>query len=147
MDGIQRIRRGAMAAAGRAGSGNGGAFRLPPAGGGGAGAAEEAGAAAGAAPSVGLGLLALQEERGDSEGRDERARRQGETLLEELRVLQLGLLGGTVDPARLEAMAALAEDGALLAADPGLREAAAAVGLRARIEVARSRRESVGVQG
>jgi hypothetical protein len=91
-------------------------------------------AAQGAAPAQAIGLLALQE-AGPVAERDARARKQGEALLQSLSDLQLGLLEGRLDRARLEALAALVpgED----AADPSLAAAIAAIRLRARVELAR----------
>ncbi|MBR0673767.1 flagellar assembly protein FliX, partial [Neoroseomonas soli] len=81
-----------------------------------------------------IGLLALQE-AGPVAERDARARRRGDALLRELSGLQAELLAGRVDPARLQALAALAEGES--AADPALAAAVAAIALRARIELAR----------
>ncbi|WP_165838814.1 flagellar assembly protein FliX [Roseicella frigidaeris] len=90
--------------------------------------------AAGAALSVGLGLLALQEE-GDAPARDRSAHRRAESILQELQALQRDLLRGDGDPGRLERLAALqsGEEGA----DPILRQAVQAIVLRARVELAR----------
>jgi hypothetical protein len=136
LSGIQRVGGGPAApATGRAGRSPGG-FRLP---GTSPGQAEETGAAAALAPS-GLGLLGLQE-HGDEAGRDAAARRRGDALVEELRALQAALLCDGLDAARLERLAALA-DAPEEAADSRLREAVAALGLRARVELARLRRRS-----
>ncbi len=67
--------------------------------------------------------------------RDARARRRGDALLRSLRDLQLGLLRGTIDPARLRALADLVPGEE--AADPALAAALAAIRLRARVELAR----------
>lgn len=88
-------------------------------------------------------LLAIQEAAGApsslasaAEERDRRARRRGAALIEALRDLQLALLQGAEgDVARLADLAALAEGE--VAADPVLREAIAAIVLRARVELAR----------
>lgn len=105
-----------------------GGFRLPK--------AEGFGAAALAATSeVGMGgMLALQELPGD-EVADREARRRGQDLLEALTAMQRGLLGmEESDPRRLARLA----EAVPAADDPGLREAVAAIALRARIEVARA---------
>jgi hypothetical protein len=95
-------------------------------------AAREAGATeAIAAP---LGVLGLQDERSGGE-RDAAAARRGAALLRELEALQLGLLEGRLDSARLTRLALLAEGET--AADPALQEIIAAISLRARIELAR----------
>lgn len=96
-------------------------------------ASAPAGAQGVAGPSA-VGLLALQETAPAAE-RDARARRRGEAILRELAALQLDLLSGRIDPARLQALAGLAEGEA--AADPVLAESVAAIALRARIELAR----------
>jgi hypothetical protein len=93
-----------------------------------------ASAAAMGVAGVGLGLLAVQQGHSDQE-RDAAARRRADGLLEELAGLQAELLGGTADLGRLQRLAALAEGEA--GADPTLREAVAAVALRARVELAR----------
>ncbi|MBR0680755.1 flagellar assembly regulator FliX [Roseomonas eburnea] len=129
MVGIRGVGAGAATRAGRGTRGAGGGFRLGP----GAEASEPAAAQAAAAPSA-IGLLALQETAPAAE-RDARARRRGEAMLGELAALQVELLSGRVDPARLQALAALAEGEA--AADPMLAESIAAISLRARIELAR----------
>lgn len=93
-----------------------------------------AAAAQGAAPAQAVGLLALQE-AGPVAERDSRARKRGEALLQSLSELQLGLLGGRLDPARLRALAALVPGEG--AADPALAAAISAIRLRARVELAR----------
>lgn len=105
-------------------------FRLAE---GAAGAARGVGGAAGVA-AIGAGLLALQAEDGP-EARDATARRRADALLEELRRLQLGLLGGGLDRGRLRRLAALrlGEEGA----DPALREVVQSLVLRASVELAR----------
>lgn len=87
-----------------------------------------------AVAALGSGLLGLQES-GEAAARDAAAARRGNSLLEELQGLQVELLRGGADPRRLARLAALGEgdDGA----DPGLRDAVQAIGLRARIELAR----------
>lgn len=129
MVGIRGVGAGAATRVGRAARPGGGGFSI----GGGAEASGAAAAQATAAPSA-IGLLALQETAPAAE-RDARARRRGEAMLRELAELQAELLSGRADPARLQALAALAEGEA--AADPGLAEAVAAIALRARIELAR----------
>ena len=82
------------------------------------------------------GLLALQEQTDGGETRDRAARRRGRDLLGELAALQRDLLAGGPDPARLARLAAMAES-LPEAADPRLRDAVAAIALRARVEAAR----------
>jgi hypothetical protein len=85
---------------------------------------------------VSLGaLLSLQEVEPPGE-RDSRARRHAHAILEELRGLQLGLLGDAPDPQRLDRLARLV-DSMPEAASPGLQAALASVALRAAVERAR----------
>jgi hypothetical protein len=93
---------------------------------------EPAGAApASAAASIGT-LFAVQEQA-PLPPAGERARRRAGAMLDELRQLQLDMLRGTADPARLERLAAL--DAAGGAGDPVVAE----IALRARVELARRR--------
>lgn len=108
--------------------GRGGGFALP--------GAPESTEAASAAGVSGVSLLALQE-AGAVLPDPERARRRAAQALDALRDLQLGLLSGGSDPARLERLAALAAAEAV--ADPGLRAILDQVSLRARVELARFR--------
>ncbi len=121
------VGRGRLAQTGAAG------FALPetPA------VAPEAGSVSAAAPSALIGaMLALQEAEPNS-SRNRAARRHGETMLGELRALQVGLLGGAAEAGTLRRLARLAE--ALPeAADPKLAALVRAVALRARVELARS---------
>ena len=115
-----------------------------PAAGGAPGAGASASAARLAAAAAPGALLAIQEAAGApsspasaaAEERDRRARRRGGALIEALRDLQLALLDGAEgDVARLADLATLAEGEVV--ADPVLREAIAAIVLRARVELAR----------
>jgi hypothetical protein len=128
MVGVNGVSGGSAAGRGRRLRGGASGFSL-------GGAATTATAAAqGSAPAQPVGLLALQE-AGPVAERDARARRRGEALLQSLSELQLGLLGGRLDPARLRALAALVPGEE--AADPALAAAIAAIRLRARVELAR----------
>jgi hypothetical protein len=82
------------------------------------------------------GLLAMQEALDGGPARDRAARRRGLDLLAELAALQRDLLDGDPGAARLARLAGLAA-GVPDAADPRLREAVAAIALRARVEAAR----------
>ncbi len=110
-----------------------GGFHLPEAAGG--------AAAKGVAPAMAVGLsamLALQEMPDPAVG-DREAHRHGREMLEELAALQRELLAGVganpgpADRRRLARLAGTVPQ----AADPGLREAVAAIALRARLELAR----------
>jgi hypothetical protein len=110
----------------------GGGFALPASG---SDSAAEAAAAGAAAPPS---FLSLQEAAGPppAEERAARARRQAAEALDDLRDLQLGLLGMEEDPAALERLARMAAargDGL----DPALSALMAELGLRARVELAR----------
>jgi hypothetical protein len=122
--------QGGPAPARRVARGAGG-FALPAA----AGATEAAGLAPASAVSA---LLALQERPAEG-GSGEQARSRGEAALDELRGLQLDLLRGRDDPARLERLARLAEPGGGIE-DPALRGTLAGIALRARVELARRQR-------
>lgn len=128
MVGVSGVSGGTATGKGRRLRGGGGGFSL-------GGASTTATAAAqGAAPAAPVGLLALQE-AGPVAERDARARKRGEAMLQSLSALQLGLLGGRLDPARLRALAALVPGEE--AADPALAAVISAIRLRARVELAR----------
>ena len=107
--------------------------------GGGADEPREASASTGVSAATAMGLLAVQE-LGPAKERNARAFRRGEDMLKELKALQLELLEGRADPARLTELARLTEGEK--PADPGLAEAVAAIALRARLELARRGLES-----
>ena len=137
MQGIGKIGGAAgMAPAGRAARPARGGFSLGQA----ESAASTTATASVAAPT--LGLLALQSGQDDAE-RDAAARRRGDKLLADLAGLQMAMLGGTADPARLHRLAALA-DGGEAGADPALREVLQAIALRAQVELAK-RETSPGI--
>lgn len=94
-------------------------------------------AAAEAQPAASLqatGILALQAGWSPADA-DAAAQRRGQAILKELEGLQLTLLGGAADPARLSRLALLAEGEA--GADPVLREILGEISLRAQVELAR----------
>lgn len=88
-----------------------------------------------AAPVMLGGMIALQE-LGDECLEDRSARRRGHELLAALSALQRALLAETGNPEPLARLAALADE-VPAAADPRLREAVAAIVLRARVELAK----------
>jgi len=101
------------------------------------GAAE---AATGLAATGGVAaLLAVQEDGRGGQRAAEQAMQRAEAGLAELQGLQLDLLRGGADPARLARLGALADSPEGLA-DPALREAALGIALRVRVEIARQRR-------
>jgi hypothetical protein len=81
-----------------------------------------------------LGVFGLEQGWTPAE-RDSAAERRGSAVLRELAALQLDLLAGGIEPARLSRLALLAEGEA--GADPVLRDIIGAISLRARIELAR----------
>jgi hypothetical protein len=104
---------------------------------------EESAAASVSGPAIAGplgGLLALQESMAP-EPAESRARRRASAALRELTGLQLELLGGAADPARLARLQALAEAEAE-GTDPALVAILQQVALRARIELARRRSAS-----
>lgn len=114
----------------RATRGASGGFRVA----GGKDEAKEAGASGGVSAASAIGLLTVQELAPAGE-RNARAFRRGEDMLKELKALQLELLEGRADPARLQQLARLTEGEK--PADPDLAEAVEAIALRARLELAR----------
>jgi hypothetical protein len=100
-------------------------------------------AAAAPAPAAGISaLLAMQEDAArERPDRDKPARRAARAL-DELRGLQLDLLRGAADPARLERLTALVEASGA-AAEPALRPLLAEILLRTRVELARQRARMV----
>ena len=133
--GVRRLGAGAPAATGRAtraGRAVGRFHLTDPA------APDQAASAAAATalPPAGPGLLALQE-HGGNDARDTEAHRRGTAMLDALRQIQAEMLGDRCDPVRLSRLAALAEGEC--GADPRLREALAAIALRARVELVRLR--------
>ncbi|MBN9562574.1 MAG: hypothetical protein J0H14_17880 [Alphaproteobacteria bacterium] len=103
-----------------------------------AGAASQAGAAAGAVP-VSLGAMLALQEAGAEPARDRAARRHGQAMLQLLAALQRAMLAGEGGgEAELTRLASLATE-VPLASDPALRQAVAAIALRASVELARRR--------
>lgn len=90
---------------------------------------------AAAAPVVLSGMLAMQEAESAIQ-RDRESRHHGEATLKALGDLQLALLGDPAQESALHRLADLAQH-MPRAADPGLETLVRAVGLRARIELAR----------
>lgn len=92
------------------------------------------------APGALGGLLALQESLAP-EPAESRARRRASAALRELTGMQLEMLGGAADPARLGRLSVLSEAEAE-SAEPALASILQDIALRARIELARHRRAS-----
>ena len=128
MVGVSGVSGGVVTGKGRRPRGGGAGFSL------GSASTAATASAQGAAPAQAIGLLALQE-AGPVAERDARARKRGEAVLQSLAELQLGLLDGSFDPARLHILATLVTGEE--ASDPALAAAIAAIRLRARVELAR----------
>jgi hypothetical protein len=105
----------------------GGGFALP---------AAQAEAASGVVATGGVAALLAVQEDARGQGAAARAAQRAEAALADLTGLQLDLLRGGADPARLARLAALAESPEALA-DPALRAVAPGVALRVRVELAR----------
>lgn len=107
-------------------------FALPEA----APAPVQTGSLAATAPASLVGAMVALQEAELRAARDRAARRHGETMLDELKALQVRLLGGGAAPDLLGRLATLAE---MLpdAVDPKLAALVQAVALRAEIELAR----------
>jgi hypothetical protein len=118
-----------------------GRFRLP--GEATAGASSETRETAGAeAVTIAASLIALQETIAAGD-RDREAQGRADAMLDELAALQRAMLGGGISPARLAALAALADQPGL-AADRRLAEVVGAVSLRAKVELARLEMAGLG---
>ncbi len=133
MSGVSGVGRMTAGGAGRARTGPAaGGFSL-------ASVAPSAAGAAAPAAAVALGSMLALQEAGGEPVRDRAARRHGHAMLQLLAALQRAMLGGgSGDDTELGRLAALSAD-IPAASDPGLRQAVAAIALRASIELARRR--------
>jgi hypothetical protein len=113
-------------------------FRVPQ----GEAEAVSRGAQAGAAGPVDLAAMLSLQDVDPPQERDRRARRQGEGLLAALARLQQALLSGAGEGGALAELALLSSQ-VEIAATPALREAVAAIRLRAAVELARADAEAV----
>jgi hypothetical protein len=86
-------------------------------------------------------LLAVQE-IGEEEQRRSRARRRGESLLDELEEVRHGLLLGLLPRHRLEALVDLVESERPGISDPALSDVLDEIDLRAQVELAKLQRAS-----
>lgn len=102
--------------------------------------AQEAPSSAAVAGKAAVGpldsLLALQEVP-DALGRRREAKRRGESLLDQLEELRLGLLSGALPRATVERLAAVLSRQAGSVDDPRLAEILAEIELRAAVELAK----------
>ena len=123
MVGIRGVTGGTNVPGTRATRGASGGFRVS----GGKDEAKEASASSGVSAASAIGLLTVQE-LAPARERNARAFRRGEEMLQEFKALQLELLEGRADPARLQQLARLTEGDK--PADPVLVEAIEAISLR-----------------
>jgi hypothetical protein len=86
-------------------------------------------------------LLAVQE-IGEEEQRRSRAKRRGESLLDELEEVRHGLLLGALPRQRLEALLEMVESERPGISDPGLSDVLDEIDLRAQVELAKLQRAS-----
>ena len=86
-------------------------------------------------------LLAVQE-IGEEEQRRTKAKRRGESLLDELDEVRHGLLAGSLSRHRLEALVGLVESERPGISDPQLAEVLDEIDLRAQVELAKLQRAS-----
>lgn len=93
-------------------------------------------AATQSAPAAVDGLFALQEVADELTGK-RRAATRGNTLLDRLDELRLGLLSGTLPRAQLEALRQLAREHGPAAADPRLAAILSEIELRVAVELAK----------
>ena len=85
-------------------------------------------------------LLAIQEVDDAVDGRTRQGRRWGESVLDKLEQLRIGLIGGGIPPSDLEAVTQMLDEGRGDVEDPGLNDILDEIELRARVELAKYRR-------
>jgi len=93
-------------------------------------------------PVSGVGAVLAVQEVGDEEQRRSRAKRRGESLLDELDEVRHALLVGALPRHRLEALLGLVESQRPGISDPGLSEVLDEIDLRAQVELAKLQRAS-----
>ena len=99
------------------------------------------GGVSGAAPSQAVdALLAIQEVDDAIDGRSRKGQRWGESILDKLEELRIGLIGGVIPPNDLEAITQMLEEGRGDVDDPDLNQVLDEIELRARVEMAKFRR-------
>jgi hypothetical protein len=96
---------------------------------------------AGPAQSVDA-LLSIQEVDDSVDGRSRQGRRWGESVLDKLEALRIGLIGGVIPRADLEAITEMLEEGRGEVNDPELSQILDEIELRARVELAKHGRAS-----
>ena len=98
---------------------------------------------AGPAQSVDA-LLAIQEVDDSVDGRSRKGSRWGESILDKLDSLRIGLIGGGIPRADLEAITEMLEEGRGDVTDPELSQILDEIELRARVELAKHHRSGAG---
>ena len=99
------------------------------------------GGVSGAAPAQAIdALLAIQEVDDAVDGRSRKGQRWGESILDKLEELRIGLIGGVIPPNDLEAITQMLREGRGEVEDPELDQVLDEIELRARVEIAKFRR-------
>ncbi|MBH73373.1 MAG: flagellar assembly protein FliX [Rhodospirillaceae bacterium] len=99
------------------------------------------GGVSGAAPAQAVdALLAIQEVDDAVDGRSRKGQRWGESILDKLEELRIGLIGGVIPPNDLEAITQMLREGRGEVEDPELNQVLDEIELRARVEIAKFRR-------
>ena len=102
---------------------------------------EGVGGVSGAAPAQAVdALLAIQEVDNAVDGRSRKGQRWGESVLDKLEELRIGLIGGVIPPNDLEAISQMLREGRGDVEDPELNQVLDEIELRARVEIAKFRR-------
>ena len=95
----------------------------------------------GAAPTQAVdALLSIQEVDDAVDGRKRGGQRWGESILDKLETLRIGLIGGVIPPGDLETITKMIEEGRGEVDDPALNKILDEIELRARVELAKFRR-------
>ena len=100
-------------------------------------AAEEPARPGGPAPAGLVDALLAAQELPDDLAERRKGRRRGETILQQLDEIRLGLLSGTIPAAQLGALARVVRDQRDQVMDPRLREILGEIELRAAVELAK----------
>ncbi|MDA0655765.1 MAG: flagellar assembly protein FliX [Proteobacteria bacterium] len=88
-------------------------------------------------------LLSIQEVDDAVDGRTRQGQRWGESVLDKLEELRIGLIGGVIPLADLEAIATMLEEGRGKVENPALSGVLDEIELRARVELAKYRRSTM----
>ncbi len=96
----------------------------------------------GSAPLAALGSLLAVQESPDPASERKRAVLQGDTLLDELKELQVGLVQGWVSEDTLRSLTHMLDQPRLMIDDPDLKQVLDDIELRAAVELAKVERQS-----